>query len=94
MKLAEKRARGLALYRTRVTSTSFAFRGARVSERKVIGIDAVLEKAVRKLLKSYYDVWYRPGRICTFQDCLIVYRESIISTGSITQNHDNNNSKW
>jgi len=61
--LAEKRARDSASYRTRVADSSFAFRGTRIPERRVIGIDTVLEKADRKLLKSYYDSWYRPDNM-------------------------------
>ncbi len=72
--LAEKRARDSASYRTRVASTSFAFRGTRVPERRVIGIDAVLEKADRKLLKSYYDGWYRPGNMV-----LVIVGDVVIS---------------
>ena len=58
--LAEKRARDSASYRTRVATTSFAFRGTRLPERRVIGLEEVLKKADRQLLKSYYDSWYRP----------------------------------
>jgi len=61
--LAEKRARDSASYRTRVASSAFAFRGTRIPERRVIGTDEVLEKADRKLLKSYYDGWYRPDNM-------------------------------
>jgi len=61
--LAEKRARDSASYRSRVASSSFALRGTRVPERRVIGIDTVLENADSKLLKSYYDGWYRPGNM-------------------------------
>jgi len=72
--LAEKRARDSASYRTRVASTSFAFRGTRIPERRVIGIDEVLEKADRKLLKSYYDDWYRPGNMV-----LVIVGDVVIS---------------
>jgi len=58
--LAEKRARDSASYRARIATTSFAFRGTRLPERRVIGLEEVLKKADRQLLKSYYDAWYRP----------------------------------
>lgn len=61
--LAEKRARDSAAYRTHVASTAFAFRGTLLPERTVIGEEEILQKADRKLLKSYYDDWYRPEKM-------------------------------
>jgi zinc protease len=58
--LAEKRSRDSAMYRTHIATLSFAFRGTRIPERTIIGREEILEKADRKLLKSYYDSWYRP----------------------------------
>lgn len=61
--LAEKRARDSAGYRTYVARTGFAFRGTRYSERMPIGKQKTLEEADHKLLKSYYDTWYRPNNM-------------------------------
>ncbi|MFH0781315.1 MAG: insulinase family protein [Pseudomonadota bacterium] len=58
--LAEKRARDSASYRTQVASMKFAFRGTRLAERMVIGVDEVLHQADRAALKTFYDSWYRP----------------------------------
>jgi zinc protease len=58
--LAEKRARDSAEYRNYVAGTAFALRGTKYPERIPIGVDKILEKADRDLLKSYYDAWYRP----------------------------------
>ncbi len=58
--LAEKRARDSASYRTHVASMEFAFRGTRLAERMVIGIESILQQADRTLLKTFYDSWYRP----------------------------------
>ena len=58
--LAEKRARDSASYRTQVASMEFAFRGTRLAERMVIGLDSVLQQADRATLKTFYDSWYRP----------------------------------
>ncbi len=58
--LAEKRARDSASYRTQVASMEFAFRGTRLAERMVIGLDSILQQADRTILKTFYDSWYRP----------------------------------
>lgn len=58
--LTEKRARDSASYRTQVASMKFAFRGTRLAERMVIGVDEVLLHADRTALKTFYDSWYRP----------------------------------
>ncbi len=57
---AEKRARDSAAYRTHVASTAFAFRGTRLPERVVIGVDETLAAADRQTLEAFYDGWYRP----------------------------------
>ncbi len=61
--LAEKRTRDSAEYRTIVAGSDFAFRGTRYPERMPIGIQEILEKADRDLLKSFYDAWYRPNNM-------------------------------
>ncbi len=58
--LAEKRARDSASYRTQVASMEFAFRGTRLAERMVIGLETTLQLADRTSLKTFYDSWYRP----------------------------------
>jgi len=79
--LAEKRTRDSASYRTRVASNSFAFRGTRIPERRVIGTETVLEQADRKLLKSYYDGWYRPENmvVVIVGDVLPVEAETLLA---------------
>lgn len=61
--LAEKRARDSARYRIREASSSYAFRGTRYAKRFPIGLESTIENADRKLLKTYYDSWYRPENI-------------------------------
>jgi zinc protease len=58
--LAEKRSRDSASYRTQVAGMEFAFRGTRLAERMVIGLDGILQRADRTTLKTFYDAWYRP----------------------------------
>ena len=58
--LAEKRARDSASYWTQVASMEFAFRGTRLAERMVIGLDSILQQADQTTLKAFYDSWYRP----------------------------------
>jgi zinc protease len=58
--LSEKRSRDSAEYRTYVAGSRFALRGTLMPERMPIGVDETLQKADRKLLKQYYDQWYRP----------------------------------
>ncbi len=58
--LAEKRTRDSASYRTQVARMEFAFRGTRLAERMVIGLDSILQQADRTTLKTFYDSWYRP----------------------------------
>lgn len=58
--LAEKRARDSAESRVYKEKMRFAFAGTRVAERDVIGTEKSLQKADAKLLREYYDTWYRP----------------------------------
>ncbi|MEN8188787.1 MAG: insulinase family protein [Thermodesulfobacteriota bacterium] len=58
--LAEKRERDSAEYRSHVASMAFTMKGSRVVERMPIGILETLEGANRRILKDYYDGWYRP----------------------------------
>lgn len=61
--LAEKRSRDSASYRTQVASMEFAFRGTRLAERMVIGLEDTIKKADRPALKKYYESWYRPDNM-------------------------------
>ncbi|NOX33179.1 MAG: insulinase family protein, partial [Deltaproteobacteria bacterium] len=61
--LAEKRERDSVSYRTFKKSLEFELPGSLYNKRFPIGIDRVLKKADRKLLKTYYDEWYRPDNM-------------------------------
>lgn len=58
--LAERRARDSAGYRVHVAESDFAFRGTKYPLRRPIGEKQVIEYADQKLLRSFYDTWYRP----------------------------------
>ncbi len=58
--LAEKRTRNSVGYRTYISSMKFVFSGSKITQRLPIGIEEVITKADRRLLKDYYDAWYRP----------------------------------
>lgn len=58
--LAEKRDRDSVWYRTYVATMKFIFDGTKIPERHPIGTEEVIKKADRRLLKDYYDTWYRP----------------------------------
>jgi len=58
--LAEKRTRDSVGYRTYVDTMKFLFAGSRIPVRLPIGKEATIRNANRKLLKNYYDSWYRP----------------------------------
>jgi zinc protease len=58
--LAEKRDRDSVWYRTYVETIKFIFDGTKIPERHPIGSEDVIKKADRRLLKDYYDTWYRP----------------------------------
>ncbi len=61
--LAEKRARDSAGYRTFKAKLAFEFAGTLVPDRLPIGKEEVLKSADRRLLKEFYDTWYRPERM-------------------------------
>jgi len=56
---SEKRSRDSAAYRNHVAYAEFAFKGTRYPLRMPIGKESVLASADQKLLKGYYDSWYR-----------------------------------
>ncbi|MGD9948540.1 MAG: M16 family metallopeptidase [Desulfobulbus sp.] len=58
--LAEKRSRDSAASRVSKKQMQFDFAGTLVSERDPIGTEAVIKAADSRLLRSYYDHWYRP----------------------------------
>jgi len=58
--LAEMRSRDSAEYRTFEASLQFELPDYLVSKRLPIGKREVIENANRKLLKDFYDDWYRP----------------------------------
>lgn len=61
--LAEKRTRDSASYRTFVSTLNFELPEARVSKRLPIGKEEVLKNANSKLLKEFYNKWYRPEKL-------------------------------
>jgi len=61
--LAEKRTRDSAEYRNMVAANKFKYQGTLLPAREVIGKDSVLLHADSKLLRSYYDAWYRPDNM-------------------------------
>lgn len=61
--LSEKRLRDSASYRNYVAHSEFAFQGTRYPLRFPIGVESVLKTADRRLLKEYYDSWYRPDNM-------------------------------
>ncbi len=58
--LSEKRSRDSADYRAYVAGSKFAMRGTRMPDRMPIGVDETLKQADHRLLKDFYDAWYRP----------------------------------
>lgn len=60
---AEKRERDSVAYRTFKKTLGFELPDSRFNQRFPIGIDPVLKKADRRLLKAYYDRWYRPDNM-------------------------------
>lgn len=58
--LAEKRSRDSAASRVSKRQMQFDFAGSLVAERDPIGTEAVLNAADSRLLRGYYDRWYRP----------------------------------
>ena len=61
--LAEKRTRDSASYRTFVSIMKFEFPEAKISKRFPIGMEDVIKNANQKLLKEFYDNWYRPEKM-------------------------------
>nr|NJM03415.1 insulinase family protein [Desulfobacula sp.] len=61
--LAEKRERDSVSYRTFKKTLEFELPGSRLNQRFPIGLDSVIQKADQKLLKAYYDRWYRPDNM-------------------------------
>lgn len=61
--LAEKRERDSVSYRTFKKELAFEFPGAILNRRLPIGIEPVLRTADRRLLKNFYDTWYRPDNM-------------------------------
>ncbi len=58
--LAEKRTRDSASYRTYVETLKFELPDSLIPERLPIGKEEIIKNASRKLLKGFYDAWYRP----------------------------------
>ena len=61
--LAEKRTRDSVDYRTFEATFNFELPDALLSKRLPIGTEKVIRSADRRLLKSFYDTWYRPERM-------------------------------
>ncbi len=61
--LAEMRSRDSASYRTYVAGLGFEAPETRLSQRLPIGSAEVIRDADRKLLKDFYDAWYRPDNM-------------------------------
>ncbi|MBW2368072.1 MAG: insulinase family protein [Deltaproteobacteria bacterium] len=61
--LAEKRSRDSADYRVFRETLQFEFPDTLLPHRLPIGEEQVIKTANRKVLKSYYDSWYRPNNM-------------------------------
>lgn len=61
--LAEKRERDSVSYRSFKKSLEFELPGSLITQRFPIGNDRVIKIADQKLLKAYYDKWYRPDNM-------------------------------
>lgn len=61
--LAEKRERDSVSYRTFKKALEFELPDSILSQRFPIGMDTVIYNADQKLLKAYYDKWYRPDNM-------------------------------
>ena len=61
--LAEKRTRDSVDYRTFEAAFNFELPDALLPKRLPIGTEKVIRSADRRLLKSFYDTWYRPERM-------------------------------
>lgn len=58
--LAEKRSRESAVQRARSAATAQKFAGTLLPDREVIGTTEVLLRADARVLRDYYEQWYRP----------------------------------
>ncbi|WP_027359553.1 M16 family metallopeptidase [Desulforegula conservatrix] len=61
--LSEKRVRNSAEYRIAIATQKFIFNGLRITERIPIGSEEVIKTANTRLIKDFYDAWYRPDRM-------------------------------
>jgi zinc protease len=61
--LAEKRERDSVSYRTFKKELAFELPGSLLNQRLPIGIDQVIKAADKRLLKGFYDRWYRPDNM-------------------------------
>ncbi len=61
--LAEKTARDSQSYRNLDAELNFYFPGSLIPLRLPIGTERVIKDADAKLLRDYYDTWYRPERM-------------------------------
>ena len=61
--LAEKRERDSVSYQRFKRELEFELPGAILNQRHPIGIEPVLQRADRALLKKFYDTWYRPDNM-------------------------------
>lgn len=61
--LAEKRSRDSAASRVSKKQMEFDFAGTLVARRDPIGVEEVLNTADSRLLRSFYDRWYRPDNM-------------------------------
>ncbi|MFH2091107.1 MAG: insulinase family protein [Pseudomonadota bacterium] len=61
--LAEKRERDSVSSRIFKKTLAFELDGSLITNRFPIGIESVINAADRKLLKAYYDQWYRPDNM-------------------------------
>ncbi|MCF8026143.1 MAG: insulinase family protein, partial [Desulfobacteraceae bacterium] len=61
--LSEKRTRDSPGYRTFKSTLQFELPETRISRRMPIGTESVIRNTDRKLLKNFYDAWYRPERL-------------------------------
>lgn len=61
--LSEKRVRNTADYRIAIATQKFLFNGLRITERIPIGSEEIIKTANSRLLKDFYNAWYRPDRM-------------------------------
>ncbi|MFW5490318.1 MAG: M16 family metallopeptidase [Desulfovibrio sp.] len=61
--LSEKTARDSQSYRNLKSELNFYFPGSIIPDRLPIGEEKVIKAADAKLLRDYYDTWYRPERM-------------------------------